>query len=164
MPIKIGTFRFLPTGLHGLCFGFCFAGLLPLRSQSDDPLFMVRFGESLVFRLYSEIDHIHLSSEAQCVSHLLPPGDCHINHFQSLPLSSGEARTKFWFICTKTFDQHCRMLKKVLTMYGIRAPFLTGFNLQNSFRFRMIYLHHEHIDDQDLWHRPCRPWHQSKLP
>ncbi len=29
------------------------------------------------FRLYSEIDHIHLSSEAQCVSHLLPPGDCH---------------------------------------------------------------------------------------
>ncbi len=32
----------------------------------------VRFGESLVVRLYSEIDHIHLSIEAQCVSHLLP--------------------------------------------------------------------------------------------
>ncbi len=36
--------------------------------------FRVRFGESLVFRLYSEIDHIHLSSEAQCDSHQLPPG------------------------------------------------------------------------------------------
>ncbi len=31
-----------------------------------------RFRESLVVRLYSEIDHLHLSSEAQCVSHLLP--------------------------------------------------------------------------------------------
>ncbi len=30
-------------------------------------------------RLYSEIDHIHLSSEAQCVSHHLPPMDCHIH-------------------------------------------------------------------------------------
>ncbi len=28
--------------------------------------------------LYSEIDHIHLSIEAQCVSHHLPPVDCHI--------------------------------------------------------------------------------------
>ncbi len=28
-------------------------------------------------RLYSEIDHIHLSSEAQCVSHHLPLVDCH---------------------------------------------------------------------------------------
>ncbi len=27
--------------------------------------------------LYSEIDHIHLSSEAQCVSHLYPQVDCH---------------------------------------------------------------------------------------
>ncbi len=34
--------------------------------------------ESLVIRLYSEIDHIHLSSEAQCVSHLYPQVDCHI--------------------------------------------------------------------------------------
>ncbi len=43
----------------------------------NGPLSRVRFGESLVFRLYSEIDHLHLSSEAQCVSHLLPSGDCH---------------------------------------------------------------------------------------
>ncbi len=28
-------------------------------------------------RLYSEIDQIHLSSEAQCVSHHLPQVDCH---------------------------------------------------------------------------------------
>ena len=32
----------------------------------------------IVFGLYSEIDHLHLSIEAQCVSHLLPLGDCHI--------------------------------------------------------------------------------------
>ncbi len=75
--VNFGTFQFLPTGLHGLCFGFCFAGPLPLRSLAQSPLLRVRFGESLVFRLYSEIDHIHLSSEAQCVSHHLPPVDCH---------------------------------------------------------------------------------------
>ncbi len=46
--INIGTFRFLPTGLHGLCFGFCFAGPLPLCSLSQGPLLRVHFGESLV--------------------------------------------------------------------------------------------------------------------
>ncbi len=32
---------------------------------------------SLVVRLQSEIDQIHLSIEAQCVTTLLPMGDCH---------------------------------------------------------------------------------------
>ncbi len=73
MPISIGTFP----GLHGLCFGFCFAGPLPQHSLSHGPLLRVHFGESLVIRLYSEIDQIHLSSEAQCVSHHLPQVDCH---------------------------------------------------------------------------------------
>ncbi len=73
----VGTFQFLPMGLHGLCFGCCFSGPLPLRSLANGPLFRVRFGESLVVRLYSEIDHIHLSIEAQCVTTLLPLGDCH---------------------------------------------------------------------------------------
>ncbi len=77
LPIKIGTFQFLSTGLHGLCFGYCFSGPLPLRSLTNGPLFRVRFGESLVVRLYSEIDHLHLSIEAQCVIALLPLGDCH---------------------------------------------------------------------------------------
>ncbi len=45
--------------------------------DTNGPLFRVRFGESLVYRLYSEIDHLHLSIEAQYVSHLLPLGDCH---------------------------------------------------------------------------------------
>ncbi len=71
--IKIGTCQFLLAGLHGLCFGYCFSGLLPLRSLTNGPLFRVRFRESL----YSEIDHIHLSIEAQCVIALLPLGDCH---------------------------------------------------------------------------------------
>ncbi len=74
---QFGSFQFLPTGLHGLCFGCCVSGPLPLRSLTDGPLFRVCFGESLVVRLYSEIDHIHLSIEAQCVSTLLPLGDCH---------------------------------------------------------------------------------------
>ncbi len=39
--------------------------------------FKGHFEESLIVRLYSEIDHIHLSSEAQCVSHLYPQVDCH---------------------------------------------------------------------------------------
>ncbi len=46
---------------------------------TNGPLFRVRFGESLVVRLYSEIDHIHLGIEAQCVITLLPLGDCHTN-------------------------------------------------------------------------------------
>ncbi len=70
-------YHILPTGLHGLCFGFCFAGPLPLHSLSHGPILRVHFRESLVVRLYSEFDHIHLSSEAQCVSHHLPQVDCH---------------------------------------------------------------------------------------
>ncbi len=48
LPINIGTFQFLPTGLHGLCFAFCFAGPLPLRCLFHGPLLRVHFGESLV--------------------------------------------------------------------------------------------------------------------
>ncbi len=33
-----------------------------------------------LYHLYSEIDQIHLSSEAQCVSHHLPQVDCHKRH------------------------------------------------------------------------------------
>ncbi len=38
LPIKIGSFQFLPTGLPGLCFGCCFSGPLPLRSLTNGPL------------------------------------------------------------------------------------------------------------------------------
>ncbi len=53
------------------------AGPLPLCSLLHGLLSRVHFGESLVVRLYSEIDHIHLISEAHCVSHLYPQVDCH---------------------------------------------------------------------------------------
>ncbi len=66
------TFLILPTGIHGLCFGSYFSGPLPLRSLLHGPLSSVHFGESLVVRLYSEIDHTYLSIEAQCVSHHYP--------------------------------------------------------------------------------------------
>ena len=71
-PFNIGTYHIQPTGVHGLCFGYCFSGPLPLRSLILGPLWRVHFGESLVVRLYSEIDHTYLSIEAQCVSHHYP--------------------------------------------------------------------------------------------
>ncbi len=64
----------------------CFACPLPLRSLLHGPLSRVHFGESLVVRLYSEIDQIHLSSEAQCVCHHLPQVDCHRNRQWLLPV------------------------------------------------------------------------------
>ncbi len=51
-------------------------------TTSHGPLFRVHFGESLVVRLYSEINQIHLSSEAQCASHHLPQVDCHSLHLR----------------------------------------------------------------------------------
>ncbi len=52
------------TGLHGLYFDYCFSGPLPLCSLINGPPIGVRFRESLVIRLYSEIDQIHLGIEA----------------------------------------------------------------------------------------------------
>ncbi len=42
----IGFLQFLPTGQHGLCFGYLFSGPLPLRSHIDSPPFGVCFRES----------------------------------------------------------------------------------------------------------------------
>ncbi len=42
-----------PTGIHGLCFGSCFSGPLPLNSLLHGPLSRVHFGESLVVVQYS---------------------------------------------------------------------------------------------------------------
>ncbi len=50
---------------------FCFRST-PQRSLILGPLSMVHFGESLVNRLYSEIDQTYLSIEAQCVRHHYP--------------------------------------------------------------------------------------------
>ncbi len=70
-----------------VCFGYCFSGPLPLRSLTNGPLF-----------------HIHLSIEAQCVTTLLPLGDCHmydrvglqevrakVNQFNLQPISPYES-------------------------------------------------------------------------
>ncbi len=72
-----GFLQFLPTGQYVLCFGYCFSGPLPLRLHFNSPPFGVCFRESLVFRLHSEIDQIHLSIEAQSDTACLPMGDCH---------------------------------------------------------------------------------------
>ncbi len=75
--VTIGFLQFLPTGQHGLCFGYLFSGPPTLHSLIHGPPFGVRFQESLVIRLYSEIDQIHLSIEAQCGTACSPLGDCH---------------------------------------------------------------------------------------
>ena len=65
--------QFPLSGQCGLCFGHCFSGPLPLRSHYNPPCFRM----SLVYRLHSEIDQIHLSIEAQCGTACSPTGDCH---------------------------------------------------------------------------------------
>ncbi len=75
--VTIGFLQFLSTGQHGLCFGYLFSGPPTLHSLIHGPPFGVRFQESLVIRLYSEIDQIHLSIEAQCGTACSPLGDCH---------------------------------------------------------------------------------------
>ncbi len=64
----------------------------PLIVLGYGPPIGVRFRESLVVRLHSEIDQIHLSIQAQCVTTLLPLGDCHNDqtHQQSKSCSFGE--------------------------------------------------------------------------
>ncbi len=64
--------------IYFLCCGQLWVRHMICRQTCDG---LYHFGESLVVRLYSEIDHIHLSSEAQCVSHLYPQVDCHILAF-----------------------------------------------------------------------------------
>ncbi len=66
LPINIGTFQFLPTGLHVLCFGFCFAGPLPLRSLVHGPLLRVHFGESLVLD-YTQISTLALKLSVSAI-------------------------------------------------------------------------------------------------
>ncbi len=73
MPINIGTFPILPTGLHGLCFGFCFAGPLPLRSLLHGLLLRVPFGESLVLD-YTQKSTISTLAVKLSVSAIIYPG------------------------------------------------------------------------------------------
>ncbi len=84
----VAFLQFLPSGQYGLCFGYCFSGPLHLRShynrlpfvefpQRRGSLLGACFRESLIFRLHSDIDQIHLSIEAQCGTACLPMGDCH---------------------------------------------------------------------------------------
>ncbi len=65
----VASLQFLPLGQYGLCFGYCFSGLLTLHSHKGRGYLLgACFRESLVIRLYSETGQIHLSIEAQCGS------------------------------------------------------------------------------------------------
>ncbi len=85
---------------HGLCFGCCFSGPLPLRSLINGPPIGVRVRESLIITLHSEIDHLHLSIEAQCVTTLLPLGDCHTLLAETKLLILLFLRQKLLFRCS----------------------------------------------------------------
>ena len=68
----IGTYSIQPNRCTWVVLWlFCFRST-PQRSLIYGPLSRVLFGESLVVRLYSEIDQTYLSIEAQCVSHYYP--------------------------------------------------------------------------------------------
>ncbi len=72
MPINIGTSHIQPHRCTWVVLWlFCFRST-PQRSLIHGPLSKVLFGESLVNRVYSEIDQTYLSIEAQCVSHYYP--------------------------------------------------------------------------------------------
>ncbi len=57
------------------CDGLCH--LTKVMDRVGTPFWFQPIRESLVIRLRSEIDQIHLSIEAQCVTTLLPLVDCH---------------------------------------------------------------------------------------
>ncbi len=65
-------------------------------------------------RLYSEIDNIHLSSEAQCVSHHLPLVDCHTEYEHRLCRQVG---APLWFSPTLALNlmiYQVHLISKVL--------------------------------------------------
>ncbi len=71
-------------------------------------------------RLYSEIDHIHLSSEAQYVSHHLPLVDCHIPYwiyriFYSRP------KTGMIYHCRVALFLGYKILRKTLRKKGTKT-------------------------------------------
>ena len=73
--IQVASSNSLPTGRYGLCFGYCFSGLFPLRSHFNSPPFMVCFRESLVL-----IDYTQKSTRSTLALKLSvapPMGDCH---------------------------------------------------------------------------------------
>ena len=72
MPINIGTYHIQPNRCTWVVLWLFRFRSTPQRSLIYGPLSRVLFGESLVNRLYSEIDQIHLSIEAQCVSPYYP--------------------------------------------------------------------------------------------
>ncbi len=72
MPIDIGTYNIQPNRCTWVVLWlFCFRST-PHRSLILGPLSRVLFGESLVNRLYSEIDQTYVSIEAQCVRNHYP--------------------------------------------------------------------------------------------
>ena len=92
LPINIGTYHIQPHGCTWVVLWlFCFRST-PLRSLILGPLSRVHFGESLVVRLYSEIDHTYLSIEAQCVSHHYPrwTATVYIHHLSESPFDLSE--------------------------------------------------------------------------
>ncbi len=67
MLTHVAFLQFLPSGQYGLCFGYCFSGPIPLRSNKEQVTFSGPFLG--VFYITLEIGQNHLSIEAQCDQH-----------------------------------------------------------------------------------------------
>ncbi len=123
--------------IHGLCFGFYLSGPLPQRSLLHGPLSRVHFGESLVIRLHSEIDQIHLSSEAQCVSHHLPLVDCHIDHLSTCQLNGQRCQ-----MCVYVFKVTSSGRAEVQHIHSCWVFFLDTLNFISATRLHFFKSKH----------------------
>ncbi len=93
------------------------------RKPHTEPHCKVLFGESLVVRLYSEIDQTYLSIEAQCVSHYYPRWTATLvlhakwhNTFYFKPLSSNRPYW-WWFLCLYIFWRWTHDTPRCLVCY-----------------------------------------------
>ncbi len=75
----------------------------------------------IVLWLYSEIDHLLLSSEAQCVSHLLPPpppSDCHKKSFIcSTTANICSLLAGHWHLCDTHSHYQCVFIQVAFTHF-----------------------------------------------
>ncbi len=69
----IASLQFLPSGQHGLRFGYCFSGPLPLHSHKGQVTFLGPFLGVPNHLDYTRIGQNHLSIEAQCDHHNSSP-------------------------------------------------------------------------------------------
>ena len=142
--------------------GCALAIVFQVRSLQVPP-FEVCFRESLVFRLHSEIDKIHLSTEAQCGTACLPMGDCH-NMFK---IGSKECAIVYFCTCLLTMLLNwviSRKLRQWISFWKLRKKIKQ--NGLNSPGMSSVWLCPSHNkDDKDgiyCEYHDRSYWHTSR--